>query len=75
MLSGVDFGQSVNVVHVYDDQLVHSIIPVGDTAEVTGVPAAGWEQIASMTVEQRIDTFSRKDSDFNSADAARSRHE
>ncbi len=75
VLSGVDFGQSVNVVHVYDDQLVHSIIPVGETAEVTGVPAAGWEQIASMTVEQRIDTFSRKDSDFNSADAARSRHE
>jgi 3',5'-cyclic AMP phosphodiesterase CpdA len=75
VLSGVDFGQSVNVVHVYQDQLVHSIIPVGDTTEVTGVPASGWEQIAGMTVEQRIDTFSRKDSDFNSADAARSRHE
>ena len=70
VLSGVDYGQSVNVVHVYDEQLVHSIVPVGDTAEVTGVPASGWEQIAAMTVEQRIDTFSRKDSAFNTADAA-----
>ena len=69
VLSGVDFGQSVNVVHVYEEQLVHSIIPVGDTSEVTGVPAAGWEQIAAMTPEQRIDTFSRKDSAFNTGEA------
>ena len=69
VLSGVDFGQSVNVVHVYEEQLVHSIIPVGDTTEVTGVPAAGWEQIAAMTPEQRIDTFSRKDSAFNTGEA------
>ncbi len=70
ILSGVDFGQSFNVVHVYEHQLVHSIVPVGDTSEVTGVPAAGWEQIAAMTPEQRMDVFSRKDSDFNRASAA-----
>ena len=70
ILSGVDFGQSFNVVHVYEQQLVHSIVPVGDTSEVTGVPAAGWEQIAAMTPEQRMDVFSRKDSDFNRASAA-----
>lgn len=68
ILSGVDFGQSVNLVHVYDDQVVHSIVPVGDTSEVSGVPAAGWEQIAAMTPEQRRETFSRKDSAFNSAE-------
>lgn len=65
ILSGVDFGQSINVVHVYEEQLVHSIIPIGDTTEVSGVPAAGWAQIAAMTPEQRQDVFSRKDSDFN----------
>jgi hypothetical protein len=32
---------------------------------VSGVPAAGWAQIAAMTPEQRQDVFSRKDSDFN----------
>jgi len=68
ILSGVDFGQSVNLVHVYDEQLVHSIVPVGDTTEVSGVPAAGWEQIAAMTPEERIETFSRKNSAFNSAE-------
>jgi 3',5'-cyclic AMP phosphodiesterase CpdA len=72
VLSGVDFGQSVNVIHVYDDQVVHSIIPVGDTTEVTGVPAAGWEQIAAMTPEQRTETFSRKDSPFNQQSAGES---
>ncbi len=65
ILSGVDFGQSINVVHVYEEQLVHSLIPIGDTTEVSGVPAAGWAQIAAMTPEQRQDVFSRKDSDFN----------
>ena len=65
ILSGVDFGQSINLVHVYEEQLVHSTIPVGDTSEVSGVPAAGWEQIAAMTPEQRMDVFSRKDSAFN----------
>ena len=68
ILSGVDFGQSVNVVHVYEDSLVHSIIPVGDTTEVSGVPAAGWEQIAAMSPEERMEVFSRKDSAFNSAE-------
>lgn len=68
ILSGVDFGQSINVVHVYEEQLVHSIIPVGDTTEVSGVPAAGWEQIAAMTPEERLEMFSRKDSPFNSAE-------
>ncbi|MDZ4044191.1 MAG: phosphodiesterase [Rhodoglobus sp.] len=65
VLSGVDFGQSLNVVHVYEEQLVHSLIPIGDTTEVSGVPAAGWAQIAAMSPEQRQDVFSRKDSDFN----------
>ncbi|MGV8883168.1 MAG: phosphodiesterase [Rhodoglobus sp.] len=66
VLSGVDFGQSVNVVHVYEDSLVHSIIPVGDTTEVSGVPADGWEQIAAMSPEERMEVFSRKDSAYNS---------
>ena len=72
VLSGVDFGQSVNIIHVYEDQVVHSIVPVGDTTEVTGVPAAGWEQIAAMTPEQRMETFSRKDSPFNQQSAGES---
>ena len=68
LLSGVDFGQSVNVVHVYEEQIVHSIIPVGDVPEVTGQPAAAWAQIEAMTHEQRIEVLSAKNSSFNSAE-------
>lgn len=67
LLSGVDFGQSVNVVHVYEDQTVHSIIPVGDTAEITGHGSEAWEQIEAMTPEQRLETFSAKNSTFNAS--------
>jgi Icc protein len=72
LLSGVDFGQSVNVVHVYDEQVVHSIIPIGDTAEVSGFSADAWAQIEAMTPEQRLETFSAKNSTFNSAEVGSS---
>jgi 3',5'-cyclic AMP phosphodiesterase CpdA len=72
LLSGVDFGQSVNVVHIYDDQVVHSTIPVGDTTEVTGFSADAWAQIEAMTPEQRIETFSAKNSAFNAGEVASS---
>ncbi|MDJ0335678.1 phosphodiesterase [Salinibacterium sp. G-O1] len=68
LLSGVDFGQSVNVVHVYEEQLVHSIIPVGDTTEVSGFPASALPQLEAMTPEERLEAFSSKTSTFNMAE-------
>lgn len=68
LLSGVDFGQSVNVVHVYDEQLVHSIIPVGDTTEVSGFPATAWPRLEAMTPDERLEAFSSKKSTFNAAE-------
>jgi 3',5'-cyclic AMP phosphodiesterase CpdA len=70
LLSGVDFGQSVNIVHVYEKQLVHSIVPIGATTEVSGFPAGAWAQIEAMTPEERIETFSKKSSTFNSAEVS-----
>ncbi|MBH0115927.1 phosphodiesterase [Salinibacterium sp. NG253] len=72
LLSGVDYGQSVNVVHVYEKQTVHSIIPVGDTTEITGHSAEAWAQVEAMTPEQRLETFSAKNSTFNAAEVAAS---
>jgi 3',5'-cyclic AMP phosphodiesterase CpdA len=72
VLSGVDFGQSINIVHVYEEQLVHSTIPVGDTTEVTGFSAAGWAEIAAMSPEQRLEVFSAKNSTFNAAEVSSS---
>ena len=68
LLSGVDFGQSVNVVHVYEEQLVHSVIPVGDTTEITGQPSAAWAMIEAMSPEERLEVLSSKTSSFNSAE-------
>jgi Icc protein len=70
LLSGVDFGQSVNLVHLYDDQVVHSIVPVGETVEVTGFSANYWAQIEAMTPEQRLEVFSNKKSSFNLGEVA-----
>ena len=65
LLSGVDSGQSFNVVHVYEDRVVHSIVPVGDTTEITGFSAEHRASIEAMTPEQRRQMFSAKTSRFN----------
>lgn len=65
ILSGRDLGQSINLVHVYEEQIVHSIVPLGDSVEVTAVPSSHWAQIAGMTPEERLEMFSNKNSPFN----------
>lgn len=65
LLSGVDADQAINFVHVYDDRLVHSIVPIGERHEVTGFSIDHVAQIEAMTPEQRRETFSRKSSSFN----------
>lgn len=72
VLSGVDFGQSVNIVHVYDEQIVHSVIPIGDTVEISGFSADAWAQIEAMTPEERLEAFSAKNSTFNAGEVAAS---
>lgn len=68
-LLGVDRAQSINLVHVYDDQILHSVVPVNETVQVSGFPDSVLERLAELTHEQRIDAFSRKSSDFNVAEA------
>lgn len=65
LLSGVDAGQSINVVHVYREQVVHSVIPVADTTEVTRYPATVWAAIEAMTPEERLEALSSKASTFD----------
>lgn len=72
ILSGVDFGQAFNLVHIYEDRVVHSIVPIGDPPEVTAFSADGWAQIEAMTPEQRREMFSNKRSPFNLGEATSS---
>lgn len=67
-LSGIDGGQTFNLVHVYEDQVVHSIVPIGDAPRVAGFTGAFLDALAAMTFEERREAFSNKRSTFNLAD-------
>lgn len=59
-LSGVGGAQAFNLVHVYDDRIVHSIVPVARHAEVSGFGADMIAKLDAMTPEERLEAFSRK---------------
>lgn len=69
LLSCVDSNQAFNMVHFYDNSVVHSIVPLGDEAEVSGFAAEAAAQIIAMTPEQRLEMFSAKASPFNTSEA------
>lgn len=68
MLGGVDSFQAFDTVHVYPEQLVHSTVPIGDAATLSGYPAEALERIASIPAAMRRELFSKKDSAFNAAE-------
>jgi Icc protein len=67
-LSGVDGGQSFNLLHVYDDQVVHSTVPIGDHAPVSGFSADFVQKMAVLSPQRRLDIFSSKSSTVSIAD-------
>jgi len=64
-VSGVDGHQAVTMMHLYDDRVVHTIVPLAEAPEVTGFPADVAAQVEALTPEQRLDLVSRKDSPLN----------
>lgn len=71
-LAGIDGGQTFNLVYVYDDQVVHSIVPVADAPRIAGFTGAFLEALAAMAPEERREAFSNKRSTFNLEDHLRS---
>jgi 3',5'-cyclic AMP phosphodiesterase CpdA len=68
-LVGVDGGQSFNLVHLYEDSVVHTIVPMGASPQVAGFSGVVLDALAQMSVEERLEAFSNKASTFNVADA------
>jgi 3',5'-cyclic AMP phosphodiesterase CpdA len=68
-LVGIDDGQSFNLVHLYEDSVVHSIVPVSEAAQVSGFSGMVLDALATMTPDQRREAFSSKTSTFNVAEA------
>lgn len=59
-LTGVDGGQSLSLVHVYEGQLVHSQVPIGDFATVSHLDADFLARIEDLDPAGRLDAFSRQ---------------
>ncbi len=63
-ISGVDGHQAFTMLHVYEDRIVHTTVPVAGAEEVTGFPADVAAQVEALSHEERREILSRKDSPF-----------
>ena len=52
------------MLHVYEDRIVHTIVPVAEAPEVSGYPSDVRAQVEALTPEERREILSRKDSAF-----------
>ncbi|WP_240937949.1 metallophosphoesterase [Nocardioides sp. JQ2195] len=68
LTSGVDGQQAFTVLHVYDDAIVHSVVPVASAPEVVGHPIDLAEQLEALDPAELFDLVSRKDSALNAQD-------
>ena len=66
-VSGVDGHQSLTMLHVYDDRVVHTIVPLAPAPEVSGFPSDVVAQVEALSAQERRELLSRKDSAFNAA--------
>ena len=64
-ISALDGNTSVNTVHVYADRVVHTVVPVPEAPEVSGYGMDVAPLVAALSPEERLDMFSRKDSEYN----------
>ena len=62
LLSAVDGHQSVTMMHVYEDRIVHSVVPVPHAEETAGYDYALMEQIEALPFDERHQLLSAKDS-------------
>jgi 3',5'-cyclic AMP phosphodiesterase CpdA len=59
-VNGMDAGQAFHLVHVYDDTVTHTVVPL-DAADPAEYFTPDWyRRMAALTPQQRLETFSRK---------------
>lgn len=58
-LTGVGGGQSINLVHVYADQVVHSNVPLGPYNVVTRFDREYLDRMEALDPAERLEAFSR----------------
>jgi 3',5'-cyclic AMP phosphodiesterase CpdA len=72
LLSAVDGAQSINLVHVYERDIVHSIVPVEQYDQIAGYPASLRAMADAMSAAEIREMVSNKNSEFNTAERAQS---
>lgn len=58
--NGMNGGQSFNLVHVYDEQITHSVVPIGDFPTADTFTAEFIAEMEALSPDERIEAFSRK---------------
>jgi 3',5'-cyclic-AMP phosphodiesterase len=59
-LLGIDGGRSFTLVHVFDDSVVTSVVPIGPFPAVTSFGEEFLAEVAGLAPEERLERFSRK---------------
>ena len=65
LISSIDAFQSFNMIHVYEDRLVTTMVPVDDAVEIHGYGEDLRPLLEAMSREEQIEMVSRKDSPLN----------
>jgi 3',5'-cyclic-AMP phosphodiesterase len=65
-VSAVDAHQSVTMMHLYEDRVVHTLVPITEAPEVSGYPSDVRAQVEALNADERRELLSRKDSPFYS---------
>lgn len=65
LISGVDGHQALTMLHLYDDRIVHTVVPLPEAPEASGFPADAVAMLEALSAEERREMISRKDSEFN----------
>jgi len=63
-VSAVDAHQAITMMHLYDDRVVHTLVPLAEVPEVSGYPSDVRAQVEALNAEERREMLSRKDSPF-----------
>jgi 3',5'-cyclic AMP phosphodiesterase CpdA len=62
LLSAVDAHQAFTMLHVYADRIVHSVVPIDDSAEISGYGMDMAAPFGALSPQERFEVVSRKDS-------------
>ena len=58
--NGMNGGQSYNLLHVYDDRITHSVVPIGDFETSEFFTDDFIAEMEALSPEERVEAFSRK---------------